>query len=81
MALDEETVHYHDLTSLYPYVNSNFPYPPSQATIICQDFDYPCKYYGFIRATVYPPAVCFFLVLPYRISAGILVFALYYALK
>ncbi|KAM4525040.1 uncharacterized protein PAE49_001105 [Odontesthes bonariensis] len=72
----DETVHYVDFTSLYPYVNCSFPYPLGHPTIICKDFDDPHNYFGFIRAVVYPPRGLFFPVLPYKTSQGKLVFTL-----
>ncbi|CAG5896577.1 unnamed protein product [Menidia menidia] len=73
---DCETVHYVDFTSLYPYVNCSFPYPLGHPKIIYKDFDDPRNYYGFIRATVYPPRGLYFPVLPHKTSAGKLVFTL-----
>ncbi|XP_072218719.1 uncharacterized protein [Leuresthes tenuis] len=69
----DETVHYADFTSLYPYVNCSFPYPLGHPRVICKDFDDPDSYFGFIRAVVYP---LFFPVLPYKSSHGKLVFTL-----
>ncbi|KAM9703389.1 uncharacterized protein ACNS7B_002119 [Menidia menidia] len=73
---DCETVHYVDFTSLYPYVNCSFPYPLGHPKIIYKGFDDPRNYYGFIRATVYPPRGLYFPVLPHKTSAGKLVFTL-----
>ncbi|XP_035995617.1 DNA polymerase-like [Fundulus heteroclitus] len=73
---EEESVHYVDFTSLYPYVNATCPYPLGHPKIICKDFDDPRNYFGFIRATVFPPRGLFFPVLPYKTSTGKLVFTL-----
>ncbi|XP_035981580.1 uncharacterized protein LOC118556952 [Fundulus heteroclitus] len=73
---EEESVHYVDFTSLYPYVNANCPYPLGHPKIIYKDFDDPRSYFGFIRATVFPPRGLFFPVLPYKTSTGKLVFTL-----
>ncbi|XP_023194843.1 uncharacterized protein LOC111609654 isoform X1 [Xiphophorus maculatus] len=71
-----ESVHYVDFTSLYPYVNATCEYPLGHPTLIYKDFDDPVNYFGFIRATVYPPRGLFFPVLPYKTSRGKLVFTL-----
>nr|DAC81317.1 TPA_asm: PolB [Larimichthys croaker adintovirus] len=71
-----ETVHYVDVTSLYPYVNCNFSYPLGHPTIIHKDFDHPQNYFGFIKATIHPPRGLLFPVLPYKTSRGKLVFTL-----
>ncbi|XP_051800711.1 uncharacterized protein LOC127532721 isoform X1 [Acanthochromis polyacanthus] len=72
----EEQIHYVDFTSLYPFVNSTCSYPLGHPTIIYKDFGDPRDYYGFIRATVYPPRGLFFPVLPYKTSQGKLIFTL-----
>ncbi|XP_036002595.1 uncharacterized protein LOC118565752 isoform X1 [Fundulus heteroclitus] len=72
----EESVHYVDFTSLYPFVNASCSYPLGHPEIICKDFDDPRSYFGLIRATVYPPRGLFFPVLPYRTATGKLVFTL-----
>ena len=72
----DETVHYADFTSLYPYVNCSFPYPLGHPKIFCKDFIDPDSYFGFIRAVVYPLRGLFFPVLPYNSSHGKLVFTL-----
>ncbi|KAM9741015.1 uncharacterized protein ACNS7B_012259 isoform 1-T1 [Menidia menidia] len=75
-AREGESIYYVDFTSLYPYVNCSFPYPLGHPKIIYKDFDDPRNYYGFIRATVYPPRGLYFPVLPYKTPAGKLVFTL-----
>ncbi|XP_017160482.1 uncharacterized protein LOC103471450 isoform X1 [Poecilia reticulata] len=75
-ATPDETVHYVDFTSLYPYVNSRFPYPLGHPKIIYKDFDHPDNYFGFIRAVVFPPRGLYFPVLPYKTARGKLVFTL-----
>ncbi|KAF7646307.1 hypothetical protein LDENG_00190100 [Lucifuga dentata] len=69
-------MHYIDFTSLYLYVSCSFPYPLGHPTSIHRDFDAPQKYFGLIRAIVYPPRGLFFSVLPYRSSQGKLIFTL-----
>lgn len=71
-----ESVHYVDVTSLYPYVNCSYPYPLGHPVIIHRDFEAPQKYFGLIRAVVYPPRHLYFPVLPYKTSHGKLVFTL-----
>ncbi|XP_049416207.1 uncharacterized protein LOC125878833 [Epinephelus fuscoguttatus] len=71
-----ETVHYVDVTSLYPYVNCAFPYPLGHPEIVYRDFKEPQNYFGLIRAVVYPPRGLFFPMLPYKAPSGKLVFTL-----
>lgn len=71
-----ETVYYADVTSLYPYVNSKCDYPLGHPTIIYEDFRDPRDYFGFVKATVYPPRRLFFPVLPYKSAGGKLLFPL-----
>ncbi|GAA6228947.1 uncharacterized protein LOC109143113 isoform X1 [Lates japonicus] len=72
----DETVHYVDVTSLYPCVNSTCSYPLGHPTIIYKDFGDLSSYYGLIRATVHPPRGLFFPVLPYKSLGGKLLFPL-----
>ncbi|XP_049421984.1 uncharacterized protein LOC125882246 [Epinephelus fuscoguttatus] len=75
-AAANKTVHYVDMTSLYPYVNCAFPYPLGHPEIVYRDFKEPQNYFGLIRAVVYPPRGLFFPVLPYKTPSGKLVFTL-----
>ena len=59
-----ESVHYVDVTSLYPYVNANCSYPLQHPKIIREDFNDAREYFGLIRAVVHPPRGLFFPVLP-----------------
>ncbi|TWW53741.1 hypothetical protein D4764_0109210 [Takifugu flavidus] len=72
----DETIHYVDVTSLYPFVNSTCSYPFGHPVIIYKDFEDPRSYYGFIRATVYPPRGLLFPVLPHKSEGGKLLFTL-----
>ncbi|TWW71191.1 hypothetical protein D4764_17G0006740 [Takifugu flavidus] len=69
-AAPDETIHYVDVTSLYPFVNSTCSYPFGHPVIIYKDFEDPRSYYGFIRATVYPPRGLLFPVLPHKSEGG-----------
>ncbi|XP_029975791.1 uncharacterized protein LOC115408984 [Salarias fasciatus] len=71
-----ESVHYVDVTSLYPYVNSSCAYPLGHPTVIHKDFDDPQNYFGLIRAVVNPPQGLSHPVLPYKSSRGKLLFTL-----
>lgn len=71
-----ETVRFVDVTSLYPFVNSTCPYPLGHPTIVYRDFDDPQKYFGFIKAKVYPPRGLYFPVLPHKTASGKLMFTL-----
>ena len=72
----DESVHYVDVTSLYPYVNATGSYPLGHPVIIHRDFDEIENYFGLIRATVIPPRGLYFPVLPYKTAQGKLVFTL-----
>ncbi len=72
-----ETVRYINVTFLYPYVDYSFPYPLGHPTIIYRDFDEPQKYFGLIRAVIYPPRKLYFPILPHKTSRSKLVFTLY----
>ncbi|XP_034080793.1 uncharacterized protein LOC117551842 isoform X1 [Gymnodraco acuticeps] len=72
----DESVHYCDFTSLYPFVNCTGLYPLGHPQIIFRDFKDPRSYFGLIKATVEPPRGLYFPVLPYRTAAGKLVFTL-----
>ena len=41
-----ESVHYVDVTSLYPYVNANCSYPLQHPKITCEDFNDSREYFG-----------------------------------
>ena len=71
-----ESVHYVEVTSLYPYVNANCSCPLQHPKIIREDFNNPRDYFGLIRAVVYLPCGLFFPVLPYKMSRCKLVFTL-----
>ncbi|TWW74000.1 hypothetical protein D4764_14G0000010 [Takifugu flavidus] len=60
-------------------VNSTTKYlllPLGHPVIIYKDFEDPRSYYGFIRATVYPPRGLLFPVLPHKSEGGKLLFTL-----
>ncbi|XP_044041082.1 uncharacterized protein LOC122870739 [Siniperca chuatsi] len=75
-AASNETISYVDMTSLYPYCNTNFPYPLGHPEIIYKDFQEPQSYFGLIRARVYPLRELYFPVLPHRTTGSKLVFTL-----
>ncbi|TWW69760.1 hypothetical protein D4764_18G0005660, partial [Takifugu flavidus] len=50
--------------------------PLGHPVIIYKDFEDPRSYYGFIRATVYPPRGLLFPVLPHKSEGGKLLFTL-----
>ncbi|KAL3976503.1 olfactory receptor [Sarotherodon galilaeus] len=71
-----ENVYYVDVTSLYSYVNAKRAYPLHHPKIIRENFVDPRRYFGLIRATVYPPRGLYFPVLPYKTPGGKLIFSL-----
>lgn len=70
-----ETIQYYDFTSLYPFVNKAKAYPIGHPNIIAREFEPLDKYFGFVKAKVYPPKGLYLPVLPYR-AAGKLMFPL-----
>ncbi|XP_040276243.1 uncharacterized protein LOC120991509 [Bufo bufo] len=64
----DETVHYYDFTSLYPFVNKTKTYPVGHPKIIYDHFGYIKKYFGIARVKVYPPRDLFFPVLPVKLN-------------
>ena len=55
---------YHDVTSLYPWVNSTMKYPLGHPEIIMSGFKDISNYFGVIKCTVLPPRNLYLPVLP-----------------
>ena len=77
VASEGKEIHYVDVTSLYPWVNKNCPYPIGHPQIITQPVD-QCLglYFGIATVYILPPAGLFHPVLPMR-SGNKLTFPLY----
>lgn len=75
-AKENERVPYVDVTSLYPDVKSTFPYPEGHPEIIHRDFEDVGNYFCLIRAVMLPPRGVYFPLLPYKTTAGKLLFTL-----
>ena len=62
-----EEIRYVDVTSLYPWVNKNYPYPIGHLQIITQPVDQSLgSYFGIATVAILPPAGLFHAVLPVR---------------
>jgi hypothetical protein len=61
---DKGPILYHDVTSLYPWVNSTMRYPVGHPEIILSDFKDISEYFGIIKCTVVPPRDLYIPVLP-----------------
>ena len=69
VAGEGEEVRYVDVTSLYPWVNKNCPYPIGHPQIITQPVDQSLgSYFGLATVDILPPAGLFHPVLPLRCS-------------
>jgi hypothetical protein len=66
---------YHDVTSLYPWVNSKMLYPVGHPEIILSDFKDISQYFGVVKCTMLPPRNLYLPVLPVH-AAGKLLFPL-----
>ena len=67
VAGEGEEIRYVDVTSLYPWVNENCPYPIGHPQIITQPFDQSLgSYFGITTVDILPPAGSFHPVLPVR---------------
>ena len=51
----DEKIHYFDITSLYPYVQSYRRYPIGHPEIILKDFKDINEYFGFVKLKILPP--------------------------
>ena len=72
-----EEIRYVDVTSLYPWVNKNCPYPIGHPQIITQPVDQSLgSYFGLATVDILPPAGLFHPVLPVR-SGNKFTFPLY----
>jgi hypothetical protein len=64
---EDETIHYYDYTSLYPYVNKNGIYPIGHPEIISQPGHTEIsRFFGIAKCTVLPPHGLYHPVLPPR---------------
>jgi hypothetical protein len=61
---DRGPILYHDVTSLYPWVNCTMRYPVGHPEIILSDFKDISEYFGIIKCTVVPPKDLYIPVLP-----------------
>ena len=76
VAGEGEEIRYVDVTSLYPWVNKNCPYPIGQPQIITQPVDQSLgSYFGIATVDILLPAGLFHPVLPVR-SGNKLIFSL-----
>ncbi|CAH3192185.1 unnamed protein product [Porites evermanni] len=67
VAGEGEEIRYVDVTSLYPWVNKNCPYPIGHPKIITQPADQSLgSYFGLATVDILPPAGLFHPVLPVR---------------
>ncbi len=66
---------YHDVTSLYPWVNSTMMYPIGHPQIILSDFKNISEYFGIVKCKILPPQDLYLPVLPVH-AAGKLLFPL-----
>ena len=67
VAGEGEEIRYVDVTSLYPWVNKNCPYPIGHPQIITQPVDqFLGSYFGLATVDILPPAGLFHPVLPVR---------------
>ena len=67
VAGENEEIRYVDVTSLYPWVNKNCPYPIGHPQIITQPVDQSLdSYFGLATVDILPPAGLFHPVLPVR---------------
>ena len=67
VAGEGEEIRYVDVTSLYPWVNKNCPYPIGHPQIITQPVDQPLRsYFGIATVDILPPAGLFHPVLTMR---------------
>ena len=67
VAEEGEEIRYVDVTSLYPWVNKNCPYPIGHPQIITQPVDQSLEsYFGLATVDILPPAGLFHPVLPVR---------------
>ena len=73
---DEEKVHYHDFTSLYPWTNKNCFYPVGHPEIHFEPGGTDISsYFGLVKCKILPPYGLYHPVLPYR-NGGKLTFPL-----
>jgi hypothetical protein len=63
---------YHDVTSLYPWVNSRMLYPVGHPEIILSDFKDISEYFGLVKCTILPPRKLYVPVLPVHASGKLL---------
>ena len=67
VAGEAEEIRYVDVTSLYPWVNKNCPYPTGHPQVITQPVDQSLgSYFGIATVDILPPAGLFHPVLPVR---------------
>ena len=67
VAGEDEEIRYVDVTSLYPWVNKNCPYPIGHPQIITQPVDQSLgSYFGLATVDILPPAGLFHPVFPVR---------------
>jgi hypothetical protein len=59
-----KAVHYRDVTSLYPWVNSRMLYPVGHPEIVTHDFKSLKEYFGIVKCTILPPKSLHVPVLP-----------------
>ena len=71
VAGEGEEIRHVDVTSLYPWVNKNCPYPVGHPQIITQPVDQSLgSYFGIVTGDILPPTGLFHPVLPVRSDLG-----------
>lgn len=64
-ATGNETIHYYDFTSIYPWTNTYCRYPVGHPTIITNDFKDFSEYFGVAKVTILPHRALYHACLPY----------------
>ena len=69
VAGENEEIRYVDVTSLYPWVKKNCPYPIGHPRIITQPADQSLEsYFGLATVDILPPLVCSTPSCPYAVA-------------
>ncbi|CAC5376018.1 unnamed protein product [Mytilus coruscus] len=74
-ATKEESIHYYDVTSLYPFINKAGKIPLGHPMIITENFKSIDEYEGLVKCKIIPPRNLYLPVLPARLR-GKLMFGL-----
>ena len=68
----DEQIHYHDVTSLYPFVQKYSMYPVQEPQILTSDFTDISNYFGIAKIKILPPKGLYHPVLPLKINGKLL---------